>query len=185
MRVFRSGRDGVEALTKSPHRAPVSAVVFVPNEHILLSIDQRDTLYAYSLVRQEQAGSLVLTEHVTCMGVPFNSKLAHLGTVNGRVVMVDVLSCTISTESIPPAPAASLSSSVTALSFFEDETLIGYDSGLIALWDGKKRQFLCQFQGKSVRQCGLCHFSNDLCSLSRACRDMRAGRSSSLATPTA
>ena len=132
------------------HQAPITTLAFVTNEHLLLSLDSDNTVRTWSLLTKQGAGKAVATEKTSCMAVPFNSKVAYMGTHSGRTLIFDYASAKFTQESIPSAGSAV--HAVACIAFAgDDSVLIGYDSGTIALWDTKKRTFTAQFSAKSVR----------------------------------
>uniref|UniRef100_A0A8C6SMW4 Syntaxin-binding protein 5-like n=1 Tax=Neogobius melanostomus TaxID=47308 RepID=A0A8C6SMW4_9GOBI len=141
LRIF--GRPGVECYCQHESGAAVIQLQFLINEGALVSALADDTVHLWNLRQKRPAvlHSLKFNrERITFCHLPFQSKWLYIGTERGNVHIVNVESFTLS---VPPPPhdTLHLQSYLTALPVAPSvQLIIGYESGIVALWDLKSKK---------------------------------------------
>ncbi|XP_032829328.2 syntaxin-binding protein 5-like isoform X2 [Petromyzon marinus] len=143
------GQPGVERFCEHESEAGVLQLHFLVNEGALVSVCSDDKLHMWSLRQHTPVlvHSLTLEPKasITSSHLPFRSKWLYVGTAKGNVHVVAVESFAQSQYSImwndaagPSHPGDVIHISENPLD--EDKLLVGYETGLIVLWDIKSRK---------------------------------------------
>ncbi|XP_075452646.1 syntaxin-binding protein 5 isoform X5 [Ascaphus truei] len=149
LRLF--GRPGVECYCQHDSGAAVIQLQFLINEGALVSALADDTLHLWNLRQKRPAilHSLKFSrERITFCHLPFQSKWLYVGTERGNIHIVNVESFTLSGYVIMWNKAIELSSKshpgpvvhISDNPMDEGKLLIGYESGIVALWDLKSKK---------------------------------------------
>ncbi|XP_053317351.1 syntaxin-binding protein 5 isoform X5 [Spea bombifrons] len=149
LRLF--GRPGVECFCQHDSGAAVIQLQFLINEGALVSALEDDTLHLWNLRQKRPAilHSLKFNrERITFCHLPFQSKWLYVGTEKGNIHIVNVESFTLSGYVIMWNKAIELSSKshpgpvvhISDNPMDEGKLLIGYESGIVVLWDLKSKK---------------------------------------------
>uniref|UniRef100_A0A8C6SFE0 Syntaxin-binding protein 5-like n=1 Tax=Neogobius melanostomus TaxID=47308 RepID=A0A8C6SFE0_9GOBI len=149
LRIF--GRPGVECYCQHESGAAVIQLQFLINEGALVSALADDTVHLWNLRQKRPAvlHSLKFNrERITFCHLPFQSKWLYIGTERGNVHIVNVESFTLSGYVIMWNKAIELSSKahpgpvvhISDNPMDEGKLIIGYESGIVALWDLKSKK---------------------------------------------
>ncbi|XP_053567770.1 syntaxin-binding protein 5 isoform X2 [Bombina bombina] len=149
LRLF--GRPGVECYCQHDSGAAVIQLQFLINEGALVSALADDTLHLWNLRQKRPAilHSLKFSrERITFCHLPFQSKWLYVGTERGNIHIVNVESFTLSGYVIMWNKAIELSSKshpgpvvhISDNPMDEGKLLIGYESGIVVLWDLKSKK---------------------------------------------
>uniref|UniRef100_A0A8C5WI82 Syntaxin-binding protein 5-like n=1 Tax=Leptobrachium leishanense TaxID=445787 RepID=A0A8C5WI82_9ANUR len=145
------GRPGVECYCQHDSGAAVIQLQFLINEGALVSALEDDTLHLWNL-RQKRPAILhslkFIRERITFCHLPFQSKWLYVGTEKGNIHIVNVESFTLSGYVIMWNKAIDLSSKshpglvvhISDNPMDEGKLLIGYESGIVVLWDLKSKK---------------------------------------------
>lgn len=158
LRIF--GRPGVECFMEHSE-FPILQILFLINEGALVTVTGDDYLHMCNLRQKkpEIAQSLKFQkERLTHCHLPFQSKWLYCGTDRGNVHLVNVESFTLSGYIIYWNKAVELSckthpGSVVHLSenpLDSNKLLIGFDKGLIVLWDLRNKAADARFTSEST-----------------------------------
>ena len=144
------GEPGVDVVVEHETSAAVASLHFLVNEGALMSVCKDDTVHLWNL-RQKRAEIVhsmqFQKEQITCVEVPFGSQWFYIGTERGNVHVASVAEFALSgyvvnwnkaidlSQNNHPGPVRHLSESPID----EGKLLIGFDRGLIVLWDLKAR----------------------------------------------
>ncbi|XP_063299662.1 syntaxin-binding protein 5 isoform X2 [Pelobates fuscus] len=149
LRLF--GRPGVECYCQHDSGSAVIQLQFLINEGALVSALEDDTLHLWNL-RQKRPAILhslkFIRERITFCHLPFQSKWLYVGTEKGNIHIVNVESFTLSGYVIMWNKAIELSSKshpglvvhISDNPMDEGKLLIGYESGIVVLWDLKSKK---------------------------------------------
>ncbi|CAN0151103.1 unnamed protein product [Lampetra fluviatilis] len=143
------GQPGVERFCEHESQAGVLQLHFLVNEGVLVSVCSDDKLHMWSLRQHNPVLVHSLTPEpkasITSSHLPFRSKWLYVGTAKGNVHVVAVESFAQSQYSImwndaagPSHPGDVIHISENPLD--EDKLLVGYETGIIVLWDIKSRK---------------------------------------------
>ncbi|XP_041420367.1 syntaxin-binding protein 5 isoform X2 [Xenopus laevis] len=149
LRLF--GRPGVECYCQHDSGAAVIQLQFLINEGALVSALTDDTLHLWNLRQKRPAilHSLKFSrERITFCHLPFQSKWLYVGTERGNIHIVNVESFSLSGYVIMWNKAIELSSKshpgpvvhISDNPIDEGKLLIGYESGIVVLWDLKSKK---------------------------------------------
>uniref|UniRef100_A0A8C1H8Y8 Syntaxin-binding protein 5-like n=1 Tax=Cyprinus carpio carpio TaxID=630221 RepID=A0A8C1H8Y8_CYPCA len=150
LRLF--GRPGVECYCQHESGAAVIQLQFLINEGALVSALADDSIHLWNLRQKRPAvlHSLKFNkERITFCHLPFQSKWLYIGSERGNIHIVNVESFTLSGYTIMWNKAIELFSSLTAYfpsflvpptSFFFFQLIIGFESGIVVLWDLKSKR---------------------------------------------
>uniref|UniRef100_A0A8C1LMP5 Syntaxin-binding protein 5-like n=1 Tax=Cyprinus carpio TaxID=7962 RepID=A0A8C1LMP5_CYPCA len=150
LRLF--GRPGVECYCQHESGAAVIQLQFLINEGALVSALADDSIHLWNLRQKRPAvlHSLKFSkERITFCHLPFQSKWLYIGSERGNIHIVNVESFTLSGYTIMWNKAIELFSSLTAYfpsflvpptSFFFFQLIIGFESGIVVLWDLKSKR---------------------------------------------
>ncbi|XP_050523829.1 syntaxin-binding protein 5 isoform X3 [Daktulosphaira vitifoliae] len=151
------GRPGVDAQVRHELEAAVVQVEFLMNEGALITVTADDSLHLWNF-RQKRADVVhslkFQRERITVVHLPLRSKWLYVGSERGNVHFVNVELFTLSgyiinwnkaievTRSTHPGPIVHLSDNPADSS----KLLIGFESGLMVLWDLKTKKPECRWQ---------------------------------------
>uniref|UniRef100_A0A8C2HI34 Syntaxin-binding protein 5-like n=1 Tax=Cyprinus carpio TaxID=7962 RepID=A0A8C2HI34_CYPCA len=150
LRLF--GRPGVECYCQHESGAAIIQLQFLINEGALVSALADDSIHLWNLRQKRPAvlHSLKFNkERVTFCHLSFQSKWLYIGSERGNIHIVNVESFTLSGYTIMWNKAIELFSSLTAYfpsflvpptSFFFFQLIIGFESGIVVLWDLKSKR---------------------------------------------
>ncbi|XP_053561114.1 syntaxin-binding protein 5-like [Bombina bombina] len=150
------GQPGVDCHCQHDADAAVLYLQFLMNEGALVSACADGTLHLWNLRQKRPAvlHSLKFNkERVTCCHLPFQSKWLYVGTEKGNMHIVNIESFVLSGYFVMWNKAIELSTKthpgpVVHLSDMprdEGKLLIGYESGMIVLWDLRSKRAESRF----------------------------------------
>ncbi|XP_062324827.1 syntaxin-binding protein 5-like isoform X14 [Osmerus eperlanus] len=154
LRLF--GRAGVECYCQHESGAAVIQLQFLVNEGALVSALTDDSIHLWNL-RQKQPAILhtlkFSKERITFCHLPFQSKWLYVGTERGNIYIVNVESFTLSGYVIMWNKAIELSTKthpgpvvhISDNPMDEGKLLIGYECGIVVLWDLKCKKADCRY----------------------------------------
>uniref|UniRef100_A0A4W5PQW6 Uncharacterized protein n=1 Tax=Hucho hucho TaxID=62062 RepID=A0A4W5PQW6_9TELE len=145
------GRPGVECYCQHESGAAVISLQFLINEGALVSALADDSVHLWNLRQKRPAilHSLKFNrERITFVHLPFQSKWLYIGTEKGNIHIVNVESFTLSGYVIMWNKAIELSSKahpgpvvhISDNPMDEGKLIIGYESGIVVLWDLKSKK---------------------------------------------
>jgi len=157
------GRPGVDAQVRHELEAAVVQVEFLMNEGALITVTADDSLHLWNF-RQKRADVVhslkFQRERITVIHLPLRSKWLYVGSERGNVHFVNVETFTLSgyiinwnkaievTRPTHPGPIVHLSDNPADSS----KLLIGFETGLMVLWDLKTKKPECRWQwGDSLK----------------------------------
>ncbi|XP_050443126.1 syntaxin-binding protein 5 isoform X2 [Adelges cooleyi] len=157
------GRPGVDAQVRHELEAAVVQVEFLMNEGALITVTADDSLHLWNF-RQKRADVVhslkFQRERITVVHLPLRSKWLYVGSERGNVHFVNVELFTLSgyiinwnkaievTRPTHPGPIVHLSDNPADSS----KLLIGFETGLMVLWDLKTKKPECRWQwGDSLK----------------------------------
>uniref|UniRef100_A0A2S2RAV1 Syntaxin-binding protein 5 n=1 Tax=Sipha flava TaxID=143950 RepID=A0A2S2RAV1_9HEMI len=157
------GRPGVDAQVRHELEAAVVQVEFLMNEGALITVTADDSLHLWNF-RQKRADVVhslkFQRERITVIHLPLRSKWLYVGSERGNVHFVNVELFTLSgyiinwnkaievTRPTHPGPIVHLSDNPADSS----KLLIGFETGLMVLWDLKTKKPECRWQwGDSLK----------------------------------
>lgn len=155
LRLF--GRPGVDCHVQHLLDNAIIQINFLVNEGALISVCADDSLHFWNLrqKRPEIVHSLKFQkERITCCHLPFQCKWLYIGTERGNVHVVNTESFILSGYVINWNKAIELSrkSHPGAIVHLSDnpldpnKLLIGFDTGVVVLWDLRNRSVDSRFQ---------------------------------------
>lgn len=155
------GRPGVDRHIQHEAEIAVIQVLFLINEGALVSVCADDQLHLWSLRQKKPEIIHALKfqrEKITFCHLPFQSKWLYIGTQKGNVHVLNLESFVLSGYIINwnktielirrthPGPVVHLSANQSD----PNKLLIGYETGLLTLWDLKSKVAECQFNCKET-----------------------------------
>ncbi|KAM4542252.1 syntaxin-binding protein 5 isoform 3-T3 [Odontesthes bonariensis] len=154
LRLF--GRAGVECYCQHESGAAVIQLQFLINEGALVSALADDSIHLWNLRQKIPAilHSLKFNrERITYCHLPFQSKWLYIGTERGNIHIVNVESFTLSGYVIMWNKAIELSTKshpgpivhISDNPMDEGKLLIGFESGVVVLWDLKSKKGDCRY----------------------------------------
>ncbi|VVC45961.1 Hypothetical protein CINCED_3A001587 [Cinara cedri] len=151
------GRPGVDAQVRHELETAVVQVEFLMNEGALITVTADDSLHLWNF-RQKRADVVhslkFQRERITVIHLPLRSKWLYVGSERGNVHFVNVELFTLSgyiinwnkaievTRPTHPGPIVHLSDNPADSS----KLLIGFETGLMVLWDLKMKKPECRWQ---------------------------------------
>uniref|UniRef100_A0A3B3X0U0 Syntaxin binding protein 5b (tomosyn) n=1 Tax=Poecilia mexicana TaxID=48701 RepID=A0A3B3X0U0_9TELE len=149
LRLF--GRPGVECYCQHESGAAVIQLQFLINEGALVSALADDSVHLWNLRQKRPAvlHSLKFNrERITFCHLPFQSKWLYIGTERGNIHIVNVESFMLSGYVIMWNKAIELSSKthpgpvvhISDNPMDEGKLIIGFESGIVVLWDLKSKK---------------------------------------------
>eukprot|EP00698_Gefionella_okellyi_P025011 TRINITY_DN9018_c0_g1_i1.p1 TRINITY_DN9018_c0_g1~~TRINITY_DN9018_c0_g1_i1.p1 ORF type:complete len:1086 (-),score=273.98 TRINITY_DN9018_c0_g1_i1:98-3355(-) len=155
------GQPGIEMLLRDSSSSPIRFLQFIINEGALISVSDDGTVQLWDIKPQDKPSRRCLqrTEietQVTAIYYVTSSKFVYLGLADGRLVVYNIEGGHLSpytvlptdvdaTEGAKAAPLVAIEAQPTDA----NELLLGWASGLLALWDIKARKLIRKY-GKSV-----------------------------------
>ncbi|MFT7797567.1 syntaxin-binding protein 5 isoform X1 [Arapaima gigas] len=161
LRLF--GRPGVECYCQHDSGAAVIQLQFLINEGALVSALADDSIHLWNLRQKRPAilHSLKFNrERITFCHLPFQSKWLYVGTERGNIHIVNVESFTLSGYVIMWNKAIELSSKahpgpvvhISDNPMDEGKLIIGFESGIVVLWDLKSKKADYRYTYDEVRK---------------------------------
>ncbi|VVC45962.1 Hypothetical protein CINCED_3A001587 [Cinara cedri] len=155
--MYSIGRPGVDAQVRHELETAVVQVEFLMNEGALITVTADDSLHLWNF-RQKRADVVhslkFQRERITVIHLPLRSKWLYVGSERGNVHFVNVELFTLSgyiinwnkaievTRPTHPGPIVHLSDNPADSS----KLLIGFETGLMVLWDLKMKKPECRWQ---------------------------------------